>query len=44
MTALHWLMLANAALWLGLGAYVCFLAGRQRKLNERLNELEVHRG
>ena len=43
MSALHWLMIANAGLWLGLGAYIFFLAGQQRKLNARLNEMEVYR-
>lgn len=36
MNALNWLMAANAALWLGLGAYLAFLAHTQRSLERRV--------
>ena len=40
MTALSWLMLANMALWIGLGFFVAFLALSQKKLDKRLASLE----
>ena len=40
MSALTWLMLANMALWIGLGVFVAFLALSQKKLNQRLADLE----
>lgn len=36
MNALHWLMAANALLWLGLGAYVAWMARSQRHLEQRI--------
>ena len=36
MNALHWLMAANALLWLGLGAYAARLARAQRHLEQRI--------
>ena len=36
MEAIHWLMAANAALWIGLGLYIFFLTSRQRALEARL--------
>ena len=41
MEALFWIMLANAAMWIGLGAYVAFLAFRQQNLQQRIRR-EVH--
>lgn len=38
MDAMHWLMAANAALWIGLGAYLFFLIGKQRALEARLTQ------
>ena len=40
MTALHWLMAANAVLWIGLGLYMAFLASSQKKLERRLAQWE----
>lgn len=41
MTALHWLMTANAALWLGLGAYLAFIARAQKALEQRVRQMEM---
>ncbi|MDR1777172.1 MAG: CcmD family protein [Desulfovibrio sp.] len=35
-----WLTLANAAVWIGLGAYIAFLGLRQHALSERLAQWE----
>ena len=35
-----WLFVAFAAVWLGLGAYLLSLSLRQRRLEERLRQLE----
>ncbi len=40
MTEIQWLLLANVAFWLGLGAYVAFLAKGQRALDARLSAKE----
>ena len=40
MDTLYWLMGANAAVWLGLGAYLAFLGGRQRALALRVARWE----
>ena len=37
---LFWIMLANMAMWIGLGLFVVFLALSQKKLNKRLENLE----
>ncbi len=39
-----YLFAANVAVWLGIGLYVAFLAGAQKRLERRLNRLEVLRG
>ena len=39
MDAIHWLMAANAALWIGLGAFRFFLLGQPRALAARLARL-----
>ncbi len=41
MDALTWVMLANAAVWLGIGAYVAFLAARQCSLGVRIARMEL---
>lgn len=41
MTAVSWLMAANAALWIGLGLYTAFLAASQKKLEQRLSQWEA---
>lgn len=40
MDTLYWLVGANAVVWVGLGAYVAFLAGRERALALRLDQWE----
>ena len=41
MNSMSWLMAANMVVWLGLGAYVVFLAQGQRKLQQRLRLKEM---
>ena len=41
MDTLTWIILANAAVWAGLGAYLAVLAARQRRLALRLTQLEL---
>jgi CcmD family protein len=41
MTAINWLMAANAALWIGLGLYVAILAGSQKRLERRVAQWEA---
>ena len=43
MTDMDWLMYANIAVWIGLGAYVAFLLRNQIVLNRRLAQLEALR-
>lgn len=40
MSELAWLFVAFAAVWIGLGAYLVSLTIRQRRLEERLRNLE----
>lgn len=40
MSAISWLIAANAALWIGLGLYVAFLARTQKNLEIRLRQWE----
>ncbi len=40
MTEIQWLLLANVAVWLGLGAYAAFLAVGQKALDTRLSAKE----
>ena len=42
MTDMDWLMYANIAVWIGLGAYLAFLLRNQIALN-RLTQLETLR-
>lgn len=36
-----YLFAANVIVWVGIGCYVAFLAGSQKRLARRLNRLEV---
>jgi CcmD family protein len=36
-----YLFAANIAVWLGIGLYVAFLAGAQKRLERRIKRLEV---
>lgn len=40
MDAIFWLVVANAIIWIGLGAYVAFLASRQNALARQLKLVE----
>ena len=41
MDAINWLIAANAALWIGLGAYMLFLLNRQANLEKRIQQMET---
>lgn len=41
MDSLIWIAMANAAVWIGLGAYLAFLAAQQRALAARLSQWEM---
>ena len=41
MDAQTWGLLANAGVWIGIGAYLAFLAARQRTLAARLSRMEM---
>ena len=41
MTALTWLIVANAALWIGLGLYVARMAAAQKTLERRVAQWEM---
>ena len=41
METLTWIVIANAAVWIGLGAYLAFLAAQQRALAARLSQWEM---
>ena len=41
MTAIYWLMAANAAFWAGMGCYVLFLGNTQKKLERRIQQWEM---
>ena len=41
MTALTWLIAANAALWIGLGLYVARMASAQKNLERRVAQWEL---
>ncbi|TVR01552.1 MAG: CcmD family protein [Desulfovibrionales bacterium] len=41
MDAAHYLLAANAAVWIGLGGYIVFLARRQAMMEQRLQHLEA---
>lgn len=38
-----WVLYAGIAVWIGLGAYVAFLAFNQRSVSRRLAQLELAR-
>jgi CcmD family protein len=40
MSEIAWLFVAFAAVWVGLGAYLLSLSVRQKRLEERLRDLE----
>lgn len=40
MTAVTWLIAANAALWIGLGLYVARMAAAQKNLERRVAQWE----
>ena len=40
MSEIHWVLAASAVIWLGLGAYLAFMAARQRDVEQRLSALE----
>ncbi|MGV7094519.1 CcmD family protein [Desulfovibrio sp. QI0434] len=41
MDTLTWVIMANAAVWIGIGSYMAFLAARQRSLAARLVQMEM---
>ena len=41
MESIHYLLAANVAVWLGMGAYVLVLALGQKKLGTRIKQLEA---
>lgn len=41
MDTLTWIIMTNAAVWVGLGAYLAFLGARQRTLAARLAQWEM---
>ena len=41
MTALSWLIVANAALWIGLGLYVARMDAAQKNLERRVAQWEM---
>lgn len=41
MNTLAWIVMANAAVWIGLGAYLAFLTAQQRALAARLRQWEM---
>lgn len=40
MSDLAWLFVAMSAVWIGIGGYLLTIAARQRRLEQRLEELE----
>lgn len=36
-----YILAANVAVWLGVGGYLLFLAGRQKRLDARLRRMEA---
>lgn len=41
MDSSNWLLMANAAVWLGVGAYVFFIARTQTQLDKRIRQMEL---
>lgn len=44
MDALTWVVVANAAVWIGLGAYIAFLDAGRRRLAARIALMEGRDG
>lgn len=36
-----WLIIANAAVWLGIGGYLAFLGARQKNIAQQIRQLEL---
>ena len=36
-----WLVGANAIIWIGLGAYLCFMGNRQARLATKIKQMEL---
>ena len=43
MDTLNWVILTNAVVWVGIGAYLALMAARQRSLCARLAQMEMLR-
>lgn len=41
MDSSNWLLMANAAVWLGVGAYLFFMARTQQQLDKRIRQMEL---
>ena len=41
MDTLTWVIMTNAAVWIGIGAYMAFMAARQLSLAARLAQMEM---
>lgn len=41
MNATNYLLAANITIWVGMGAYLVFMAKKQQGLQERLKQLEM---
>lgn len=41
MDSTQWLLMANAAIWLGIGAYLFLLARSQQNLDRRIRHMEM---
>ena len=41
MNSYEWILYAGAAVWIGLGLYLAFLASRQAKLSKRVRQLAL---
>ncbi len=41
MESFTWLLMANAAVWLGVGAYVFYIARTQKQLDKRIRQMEL---
>jgi len=41
MDSSSWLLMANIAIWLGIGSYLCLLAHTQKQLDRRIRQMEL---
>lgn len=41
MDSSNWLLMANIAIWLGMGGYLCLLATKQKQLDKRIRQMEM---